>query len=50
MVHQLTNNTFQELFTSEASVDKCIILLTESLPVNVLEIKPEFLLRNNNFP
>ena len=35
--------SFQELFTREASVDKCITLLTESLPFNVLELQPAFL-------
>ena len=35
---------FQELFLREASVDK-YTLLTESLPVNVLELQPTFLFK-----
>ena len=42
VVHQLRSGIFSRLFTSKASVDKCIILLTESLPVNVLEMKLHF--------
>ena len=37
--------SFQELFIREASVDKYITLLTESLHVNVLELHPTFLFK-----
>ena len=36
---------FQVLFTREASVDKCITLMTETLPVNVPELQPSFLFK-----
>ena len=35
--------SFQDVFTREVSADKCITSLTESVPVNVLELQPEFL-------
>ena len=41
--------SFQELFTRETSVDKCITLLTESLPLNVLELQPAFLFQKWQF-
>ena len=37
--------SFQVLFTREASVDKCITLMTETRPVNVLELQPSFLFK-----
>ena len=37
--------SFQQLFIREASVDKYITLLTESLPINVMELQPTFLFK-----
>ena len=37
--------SFQELFTGEASAEKYITLLTESLPVNMLVPQPAFLFK-----